>query len=118
METKTFKCKLLTYKNSLITRYNNMKKRPANMNLSSFDVLFDIKTDTAQFRNEEDRLFYLDQNQKRVATLGIPDRLDNEKILSNKARYSRDKQKDACRRCKKQKLEVTDYPINEKRHTR
>ena len=60
----------------------------------------------------------MDQNQKRVATIGIPDRLDNEKILSNKARYSRDKQKDAGRRCKKQKLEVTVYPINEKRHTR
>ena len=68
--TQNIKCLLLNSKKSLINRYNSMKKHPERMNLSQFDILFDIKCESAHFRNEDDRLFYLDQKDKRIATIG------------------------------------------------
>ena len=123
MEKSCIKRKLQTSKKSTINRYNQMKKHKDRSDLSYFDDLFDIKSDSAKFRNEEDRLFYLDQKdpKKRVATLGTVDILDNEKIICNNVRYIREelkeKKKDVGKRGKRRaKLEVTDYPINEKRH--
>ena len=119
-ETRNIKRLLLESKNSLINRYNSMKKHSERMNLTKFDILFDIKSESAHFRNEDDRLFYLDQKDKRIATIGTIDRLDSEKILKNKARYGREKlsenQKGKEKRCKrKQNIEVVNNPINEKR---
>ena len=96
---------LLKRKNYLINRYNSMKKHSEHMNLAKFDILFYIKSESAHFRNEDDRLFYLDQKDKRIATIGTLDRLDYEKILKNKARYGREKlsenQKGKEKRCKR-----------------
>ena len=89
--TQNIKRLLLNSKKSLINRYNSMKKHPERMNLSQFDILFDIKCESAHFRNEDDRLFYLDQKDKRIATIGTLDKLDSEKILKNKTRYEREK---------------------------
>ena len=119
-ETRNIKRLLLVSKNSLINRYNSMKKHSERMNLENFDILFDIKSESAHFRNEDDRLFYLDQKDKRIATIGTIDRLDSEKILKNKARYGREKlsenQKGKEKRCKrKHNIEVVNNPINEKR---
>ena len=52
---------LLKRKNYLINHYNSMKKHSEHMNLAKFDILFYIKSESAHFRNEDDRLFYLDQ---------------------------------------------------------
>ena len=92
-EEKGIKRKLLTSQNSLINRYSSMKRNEKNahcMNLSCFDVLFDIKKQSEKFRNEEDEVFYLDQKGKRVATLGTLDTVDNNKICVNQERYCRE----------------------------
>ena len=118
--TQNIKRLLLNSKKSLINRYNSMKKHPERMNLSQFDILFDIKCESAHFRNEDDRLFYLDQKDKRIATIGTLDKLDSEKILKNKTRYEREKSSEnqkGKKNISKRKLniEVVNNPINEKR---
>ena len=118
--TQNIKRLLLNSKKSLINRYNSMKKHPERMNLSQFDILFDIKCESAHFRNEDDRLFYLDQKDKRIATIGPLDKLDSEKILKNKTRYEREKSSEnqkGKKNISKRKLniEVVNNPINEKR---
>ena len=55
--------------------------------LTEFDVLFDIKHKSGKFRNEEDRLFYLDQKEDRVATIGPLDKADNKILCANEERY-------------------------------
>ena len=47
MLTQKMKCLLLNRKKSLINRYTSMKKHPERMNLSKFDILFDIKSKLA-----------------------------------------------------------------------
>merc|ERR1711874_942134 len=69
----------------VVNNPNNEKKHSEHMNLAKFNILFDIKSESAHFRNEDDRLFYLDQKDKRIATIGTLNRLDYEKILKNKA---------------------------------
>ena len=86
MDMKHIKRKLLHSKKSLINRYKNMKRHVERIDFSKFNVLLDIKKGTANFRNEEDRMFYLDQKDKRVATIGSVDRIDNKNILCNTAR--------------------------------
>ena len=118
--TRNIKRLLLKSKNSLINHYNSMKRHPERMKLSSFEVLFDIKSDSGKFRNEVDRLFYLDQNNKRIATIGPIDILDNKKIQSNKERYSREileeKSKEARQMGKRKlQLDAVEKPINEKK---
>ena len=118
--TQNIKRLLLNSKKSLINRYNSMKKHPECMNLSQFDILFDIKCESAHFRNEDDRLFYLDQKDKRIATIGTLDKLDSEKILKNKTRYEREKSSENQKGKKykskrKLNIEVVNNPINEKR---
>ena len=123
MEKNHIKRKLLNSKKSTINRYIQMKKHKDRIDLSIFNELFDIKSDSAKFRNEEDRLFYLDQKdpEKRVATLGSVDILDNEKIICNNVRYTREELKEQNKEVgkvgkRRARLEVTDYPLNEKRH--
>ena len=120
MNERNIKRKLYDSKKSLINRYNSMKRHPERMKLSSFEVLFDIKSDSGKFRNEVDRLFYLDQNNKRIATIGPIDILDNKKIQSNKERYSREileeKSKEARQMGKRKlQLDAVEKPISEKR---
>ena len=120
METQNIKRKLFDSKKSLINRYKNMKRHLDAKKLSSLDVLFDIKSVSGKFRNDEDRLFYLDQNDKRIATIGPVDIPDNKKILSNNERYSREileeKSKEAGQRGKRKlQLDAVESPSHEKR---
>ena len=54
MDERNIKRKLYHSK-KLINRYNSMKSHPECMKLSSFEVLFDIKSDSRKFRNEVDK---------------------------------------------------------------
>ena len=128
---KNVKRTLLQNKNSLINRYNVLKrkakvlKRKAKkgqcIDLSCFDVLFDIK-DSGKFRNEEDRAFYLDQKGDRVSTIGSVDVVDTMKIQDNLDRYSREDDQERSntspkpsRGKRKLVLECTTPPTHEKR---
>ena len=115
---------LLQNKNSLINRYNVLKRKAKKgqcIDLSCFDVLFDIK-DSGKFRNEEDRAFYLDQKGDRVSTIGSVDVVDTMKIQDNLDRYSREDDQERSntshkpsRGKRKLVLECTTPPTHEKR---
>ena len=85
-------------------KYINIKKNKKD--LTRFDVLFDIKPKFGHFRNEEDRLFYLDQQGERVATIGPLDKADNKKLAANKQRYKRDHTPKKNRRSRRWKKKV------------
>ena len=89
-----------------------------NKDLSEFDVLFDIKHTSGKFRNEEDRLFYLDQKEDRVATIGPLDKADNKILCANEERYKRDqtpkKIEGKGRGKRKMKLDVCTPPMNKR----
>ena len=75
----------------IIKRYNSKKKnvKKSYFNLSSFEVLFDIKS-SSKFRNKEDEDFYLDQKDKRKATIGTVDLPDSRKITQSELRKMRE----------------------------
>ena len=108
---------------NIIERYNTKKKNVKNsyFDLSSFDVLFDIKKVPCKFRNKEDEAFYLDQKDKRIATIGTVDLPDSRKIMETELRKLREeyeeikpKQK-GVRGKRKLVLEVTTPPKHAKR---
>ena len=121
---KNVKRTLLQNKNSLINCYIVLKKKAQKgqcIDLSCFDVLFDIK-DSGKFRNEEDRAFYLDQKRDRVSTIGSVDVVDTMKIQDNLDRYSREGDQERSntshkpsRGRRKLVLECTTPPTHEKR---
>ena len=76
---------------NIIERYNSKKKnvKYSYFDLSSFDVLFDIKS-SSKFRNKEDEAFYLDQKDKRIATIGTVDLPDSRKIMETELRKLRE----------------------------
>ena len=121
---KNVKRNLLQNKNSLINRYNVLKRKAKKgqcIDLSCFDVLFDIK-DSEKFRNEEDRAFYLDQKGDRVSTIGSVDVVDTMKIQDNLDRYSREDDQERSntspkpsRGKRKLVLECTTPPTHKKR---
>ena len=77
--------------NGIIKRYDNKKKnvKKSYFDLSSFEVLFDIKS-SSKFRNKEDEDFYLDQKDKRKATIGTVDLPDSRKIMQSELRKMRE----------------------------
>ena len=106
----------------IIKRYNSKKKnvKKSYFDLSSFEVLFDIKS-SSKFRNKEDEAFYLDQKYKRIATIGTVDLPDSRKIMETELRKLREeyeeikpKQK-GVRGKRKLLLEVTTPPKHAKR---
>ena len=84
MEKRNIKRKL----ENIGKKYTTSKR--LKKDLTEFYVLFDIKHKSGNFRNEEDRLFYLDQKGERVATIGPLNKADSKKICANEERYKRD----------------------------
>ena len=71
----------------ILKKYNQKKYKKGEF--TEYDVLFDIKLTTGNFRNEEDKQFYFDQKGERVATIGSVAIADDKKIHANEERYKR-----------------------------